>query len=972
MFPVVGKESGEKKPKKRKQSGKMPMKTIETLSKMAKQSEDNNSIYDNAESPKPQFGGIKHIKLPEFRKSTEKEDTEASSVYMHAGLKLDAFDCFHKSLNECFSGRKMSVSDAAYILKQISPAIIMKIVKENTATSSSKTSQTELGDITETVDLEGSVDLEVSELTKLQKDNQRNSFRKPKNILKRPDASRPTRMLSPGSNSCSPTSAAVQALISISAPLTNKTDTTTQSTGAKAKTKPRNTKKVTVTFLPVAKPPKEVLEKVFMPVKPEAVIKNYNQVNKAGLGKQPEVEVAEVMSIQRKQFNENIVTQSEISPQMGLSSVYNPAISKNLTLTQLKLNEHASSIKSSMNYNMYNHKENNEDTLSQFNLLLNAQTLPVEMSSLSSPYGQVLHSSPMPNSSITHPTYSQQFSTIMSQPQQSQVQPTMIPHPTCQESPTIPMQTMTSQMASMSPHPMQQQSLQPSPHHMQQSPHSIQPSPHQIQPSPVPDHQQVQMHAQMVSPTPMAMNQDRQQPNPNMMSPTLASHHQHQQQTYTNMMSHHLRTILPKPFEPASTNVVATTSNNPMNTNEQIDQSMRTDDRFNVHNITISPNQMFAKTDLNLPVSVTQNQKITIMASNPSLANIQALMGNISQDPTFLQQLAEAQQKSLMTKNTKLPQDGTAQTQVIASGTSNSNKRFSDSGGGQLEVASALLSMGTGSDSTTLDMSVLTDDDKMTSLNTNLEDLIEESLRGEQSNVSIAFNDSGVIKIDDVEIDPNLHVLKKDSFTCGKCKRVFTTIMYLARHIKRVCPDMSQRKWKCNKCSKAFRHPFGLQQHMFVHTGERPYKCSHASCTKAFYSTNDLRRHERTHSGERPYECPECHKRFSTTISLKTHSYTHTGERPHRCPHCIKTFATSSKLSRHVVTHSEKRPFPCDQCPKTFNRSGDLRKHYEQHSGKTQELVQCDMCNKSFATLQGLMRHKATHNAQPPLIKEIQ
>lgn len=86
-----------------------------------------------------------------------------------------------------------------------------------------------------------------------------------------------------------------------------------------------------------------------------------------------------------------------------------------------------------------------------------------------------------------------------------------------------------------------------------------------------------------------------------------------------------------------------------------------------------------------------------------------------------------------------------------------------------------------------------------------------------------------------------------DNFSCGKCNRVFTSVLYLARHIKRVCPDMSQRKWKCDRCSKAFRHPFGLQQHIYTHTGERPHKCQ--QCSKAFYSANDLRRHERTHSG---------------------------------------------------------------------------------------------------------------------------
>ena len=86
-----------------------------------------------------------------------------------------------------------------------------------------------------------------------------------------------------------------------------------------------------------------------------------------------------------------------------------------------------------------------------------------------------------------------------------------------------------------------------------------------------------------------------------------------------------------------------------------------------------------------------------------------------------------------------------------------------------------------------------------------------------------------------------------EGYTCGKCGKIFTSLSYLARHIKRVCPDMSCRKWKCTMCDKAFRHPFGLQQHVYTHTGERPHKCS--QCPKAFYSSNDLRRHSRIHSG---------------------------------------------------------------------------------------------------------------------------
>ncbi|XP_078357681.1 uncharacterized protein LOC144642573 isoform X2 [Oculina patagonica] len=199
----------------------------------------------------------------------------------------------------------------------------------------------------------------------------------------------------------------------------------------------------------------------------------------------------------------------------------------------------------------------------------------------------------------------------------------------------------------------------------------------------------------------------------------------------------------------------------------------------------------------------------------------------------------------------------------------------------------------------------------------------EDSL--DEHDDEVVFTSKGVFRVGDVDVDPKYNSIGREGYTCGKCGKIFTSLSYLARHIKRVCPDMSCRKWKCTMCDKAFRHPFGLQQHIYTHTGERPHKCP--QCPKAFYSSNDLRRHSRIHSGERPYHCKHCEKSFATTISLKTHTYIHTGEKPHKCPHCPKTFATSSKLGRHIVTHSEQRPFTCDHCPKSFNRSGDLRRH---------------------------------------------
>lgn len=89
--------------------------------------------------------------------------------------------------------------------------------------------------------------------------------------------------------------------------------------------------------------------------------------------------------------------------------------------------------------------------------------------------------------------------------------------------------------------------------------------------------------------------------------------------------------------------------------------------------------------------------------------------------------------------------------------------KYGDNGRWKLEVASALLSVGTGNE-LTLDMPALeTEQNKIT--NSNLEDLTENSLRGDDTNVTIAVSDSSLIKIDDVEIDPNLHELKEGNFS---------------------------------------------------------------------------------------------------------------------------------------------------------------------------------------------------------------
>jgi uncharacterized C2H2 Zn-finger protein len=134
----------------------------------------------------------------------------------------------------------------------------------------------------------------------------------------------------------------------------------------------------------------------------------------------------------------------------------------------------------------------------------------------------------------------------------------------------------------------------------------------------------------------------------------------------------------------------------------------------------------------------------------------------------------------------------------------------------------------------------------------------------------------------------------------------------------------------CKRAHTPFKAKYKLVNHLRIHTGERPFVCTHVTdgqvCGKSFARGENLKIHNRIHTGEKPFKCfqPDCEKVFSNSSDRKKHMNCHK-KGIMLCPveDCDRTYCHPSSLRKHLKTHGEdalKLKLPERICETTLKR----------------------------------------------------
>uniref|UniRef100_A0A672M668 Zinc finger protein 646 n=1 Tax=Sinocyclocheilus grahami TaxID=75366 RepID=A0A672M668_SINGR len=194
---------------------------------------------------------------------------------------------------------------------------------------------------------------------------------------------------------------------------------------------------------------------------------------------------------------------------------------------------------------------------------------------------------------------------------------------------------------------------------------------------------------------------------------------------------------------------------------------------------------------------------------------------------------------------------------------------------------------------------------------------------------------------------------KTGEYYCALCNNTYSNQLAMKNHLR---IHFAVKRHCCQDCGKAFRG--NKQGKVRGHKREKNLTCK--QCRLVFPDTELLEGHT---CKERPFKCNICSRSYRHAGSLLNHKNTHkTGH--FTCTFCAKPFSNPMALRNHTRIHTQKKKYVCPTCGKAFRLSSILYNHQKIHTrGITH--YSCQTCGKSFQGKSGLKRHRCYRNGNP-------